>query len=1313
MTTREPDLVASTSIEEQPSHEQPAAPAERSPAACLTAEPADREEEVETWLARAREGESDEVRARLAELEARLRQLDEHATLIDLLLGRAELSQSTFERTRLLSEVARLYEHELDDPARAFTVLLACDAAADRPLAAREELERLADRTGRVSELVDHLSARVERVAELDRADAWVYIGRLCVLRLGDHERALKAAESALALEPSHEGAIALKLELLHLHGRPAQLAEALGAAALAAPSDTRRAELLLEQVELLRQLGEPSAAKAACRQVLAADPGSNAAEALLEKLIREQGDLDELLDLLDGRALRAADAERLALRREAAARCAEVGRPEEAVRRYEEIRAEVPADVDALHALDRLYGEARPREQLEVLSALAGAVEAGREQVALYQRLAAGWEAIGETGRAAEAYEWLIAADGGDTSTFEALGRLYRADGRWRAAVEAASRHAERAEPVRRASLYFEIATIFEEHIEDLARAIDFYERANELAPRSEATLVALGRLYEQSDQIERAVVRLEEAAQIARTASARIGRLTRAATLLSERLGQSGGAERLFREVLVESPGYPPAARALAARHLQRGEHRAAADLLTAAVMHAADTDERIDLLLEAGQAEERLGEDERAHDLYQRALETDPTHRGAQVRTADLCFTLGRDQEALALYERLCEDEPDTAVRAGRLVRIGHLLMACGERARALEMVRRAQVAAPSHFGARCLEGELLFAEGLWPAARDVLAEVVGQDGAELTARERAHLHARLGACALELEDATAALPALEQALRLDPDHLFALKRALDTYCELGRWLDGLAAAERIAALEPDTKLRARYRHIAARICFEELHCPEQALGHYQRALEEDPELGRAAEGLEQILSLRGDRAELVAHYTRRIQQLGPAGDDPSGERVRLWTALADSCEAIGDRESTRIALEVATTLDGSHLERRLRLADLCTQAGADHLDRAVLEHQTILLSKKGRVASYRALAELYEHTGRPARGAACAQAAQLLVAHGLAEGPGADQPQSVGEPGAFVAAQRSLTAQDWAQLRHPDEDPFLSALFATVAPVLAGLEAMPRRGYALDRRLSVDMDDPRPFARACEDACRLLGVLRPELYLRFDQPTPVAFINTRSGRTLLPVFVVGTPMLGDRRRVPDLVFSLALRAANLRPERFLRLALPDRRGLTLVLEAVMALARESDRGGKAAACRTTDALRQQLTPLAYDQMVAVGRRLYQRGDDAGAAAHRWLKACDLTAARAALALTGDLAGAARLVDADDDGGLAEPGERVRDLLWSSVTDGFWAVRERLTDGRDRAVGLPPAQPARPKAVPKPKSAAAANA
>jgi hypothetical protein len=197
--------------------------------------------------------------------------------------------------------------------------------------------------------------------------------------------------------------------------------------------------------------------------------------------------------------------------------------------------------------------------------------------------------------------------------------------------------------------------------------------------------------------------------------------------------------------------------------------------------------------------------------------------------------------------------------------------------------------------------------------------------------------------------------------------------------------------------------------------------------------------------------------------------------------------------------------------------------------------------------------------------------------------------------------------------------------------------------------------------------------------------PEAYERTEQREPVLFANTVDGNELVPVFQLGAPLVGDRRREPEQVFELARKCALLRPERLLRLATPHPQQVGHVLDAAIALVYDAEGAPPHPAPelqRTVAGLKRALPPLHLEQVVAIGKKLRDSGMRTDEAAVAWLQATDLTSIRVGYALVGELETCARLVAGDGrPTGTRAPTERLLDLIWSTVTEEMFAVRRHL--------------------------------
>ncbi|MCU1279969.1 MAG: uncharacterized protein JWM53_3515, partial [bacterium] len=592
------------------------------------------------------------------------------------------------------------------------------------------------------------------------------------------------------------------------------------------------------------------------------------------------------------------------------------------------------------------------------------------------------------------------------------------------------------------------------------------------------------------------------------------------------------------------------------------------------------------------------------------------------------------------------------------------------ATGDRALAAEALDRAVMLAPDRADVQRLQAERLIADGdLDGAERCVEALAAASEGADAT--ERAAIAYLAGQCAHARHHAPAALACYRRAVSLDPSHRAAQRAILDDAVELKRWDEALTALDALVRLEHDASLRARYRHLAGHIYEEELGCPSEALVHYQAALVDDPDHPRCCERIAGLLRTQGDFAQLATHCARALERMGNGGD--VARRAVLWNELALAAEGLGDRDGTAAALEVVVRLDANHWDARRKLAAIYVEAGADAREQAIAAQHELLRLDKLHVPAYRTLARLYYETGAPARGSACEQAARLLSVRDPARARDFMPPTP--------PTMRAMAPADWSRLRHPDEDRAVSALSVIVAPLLAASSAVALDSSRTRPGAPLSGDGAPRMTEAVRWVARTLDVLVPELFTRNDQLAPVRFVNGSVGRTLRAGLVVGLPLLGDRRRLGELLPPLALQMALLRPDRMLRLLVADAEVLTMLLRATVSVACDEPAAPELAV--TTAALKHSLPPLALDQLGVIGRRLRDQGRDLARVAAEWLRGADLTAARAALVLSGDLPRTLAAVEACafDPAGLRHA---LGELVWVSVTDEVWVTRERLVAG-----------------------------
>jgi tetratricopeptide (TPR) repeat protein len=603
------------------------------------------------------------------------------------------------------------------------------------------------------------------------------------------------------------------------------------------------------------KRLGHPDQALACYRYAVDSDGDCAEARQRLEALLRARGEHAELVRMLEERLLRAPALEQRAVALELAALHAQLGDRQEAIHRYEELRAQLPGDLALLRALAPLYeAEGRVRELVAVLDAQAGLVEGARDRAALYRRMAVEWEQqLGDTAKAEECLEWVLTFDPQCEDAYRALERLYCADGRWRAAVDVYARHATIATPARRVELNAEAARICERQLEDAAGALDCIRKIEIDRPAAIDAMSAPIRLYERTEDFDHLVDLLERRAARA-DGNERAELFHRVGELMLRQLDDADGAALRFARALEANPAHVPSLLALAEIHRQRGELGNAAKLLREATGATPQREERARLVVLEAELLRTLGDVDGAATLYAGVLEIDPDHLAAARCLVELLAGAGRLAQLRAPLELLATKEVDTGRRLARLVELAGVEERLGAPDRALLALDRALALDATHAPAQRARAALLLAQARFADAQAALT-AWSQAAPQLSPAEQVELRWQLGLAALGLDQAAEAQKQLAAALALDPTHRPSLRAQIE--------------------LDRDR--------------------PEALLGHYQALLavapvDEQPALWS---GLGDVHTGRGELVRALEAY-RQALALSP--EDP-----RLLHKCLDSCVA----------------------------------------------------------------------------------------------------------------------------------------------------------------------------------------------------------------------------------------------------------------------------------------------------------------------------------------------------------------------------------------------------------------------------
>ncbi len=914
---------------------------------------------------------------------------------------------------------------------------------------------------------------------------------------------------------------------------------------------------------------------------------------------------------------------------------------PEAQTACLEQLRTAAPPDPNLLWTLARHYAEAdRRRDRIGVLAELTDLVSDLGERAMLYHEMAEEWERIGEPDRAAECFEWVLACDANDQDAYRALQRIYLGLKRWRAAIDAYTRHADIVSPQERATLYAQVGRIYEMKLGDCSRALDYFTMADEEAPLRHDVLAALARLHVDCERFDDAVDVLQRCARMATNAEERAALLHNAAEIADRELGDHDLALEFLERSHEQSPDRSSGIEALAALYRDRGEPHRAAELFETSAERAAEPSERARFLVAAANCWASADDDERAVILCRAALDVDPGYEPALEAMARLLWRR-RDLDALVpMLARLASRQADPETRHARLRRLARAAAEAGAFAAERDALEQILERHPDDLEARLELGGLCFADGDWEVARTLIGGALEVHEDQMSSTAVIEAHYRVGRCCAALGDAAAARVHIDTALALDPAHREALlaRAELDVNEPNALIADKLALVasaplgERAALLTEIGDLYAGH-----------LGDPVSAREMYREALTYRPTDHVLLNKCLGLIAEQGDWAE----STDMLERLIETEKDPSvrakyrhvaatiyrDELHRVDDAIAQLETAVEEDPTLSCAAHELETLlaergDSAELaslyytrlqalrglpgfaEECLRMwgeiADVYLALGQREEALCALEVATSLEPENAR--RRQRLAKLYVELGPDHYEKAIEQHQKLLhdnarrVAsyHSLCglyrltgqlekERACADALSIIGmrsvDQGASIVSDETtpfradgpvLDRKVWAKLSNGHVDRTLSLLFSIASPLFARGRARTRQQHGLRRKNRVGAADSRRFAVVLRAVGRRLGIDLPEVYVRREQPGACVVLPCATAAGVSLVLSLGRPIIDDDMSDAELAFSFARCLCDLRADRAARLVFRGAAELAQVIEAAIGIAARNEPG-----------------------------------------------------------------------------------------------------------------------------------------
>ncbi len=878
---------------------------------------------------------------------------------------------------------------------------------------------------------------------------------------------------------------------------------------------------------------------------------------------------------------------------------------------------------------------------------------------------------------RAIPVYEKALALDPGNSEALEALAGLRVNTGETSGAVSAIEALAHKAlTPAERAEHFIRAAQILEAR-GDQDGAIERYKLAVEANPRDRSAPLILRAAYVARGDVNAAAELLEQEIKQTEGEATRAKLAGEMAALCRDRLKNDARAESWAKIALGLDPTNLDALRVM-------GDMAFDADRFVEASRYYEQVANRTDALSPADAVRVlsayaecliKNNAGKRALEVAERLLTVAPDEPDVLVLVSELVFEHGDPQQSFDLHwqlkYRLPDDAPDED-RARVLYRLGESARRVGDIGAAERPLEEAAALDGSSSAALKALVLVYSARESW----DVVIRTLYRQLEIEQGDARVQVLLDIGDIAAEkLNDPSYAAKSYLTALGERPNDRRVLSKLMQLYSAEKDWDRLVKVVLKLADFVDDDKQKAKYLHTAGRIAWKEMGDAKLGSQVIARALDLDPESESATKDGVEVHTQAGNFEALKEALKRQVKIASDSGDQP--QMLRSLTALAELYLRRFKRLDQAIAVyEAAEEVDPDNVDRKEILAQLYASDTAHYLDKAIQAQIGILDRDPFRPDAHKALRLLHTEAKQPDAAWCSCQALYVL---GQAD-PDEERFYLRMRNEEGITAKSRFTEPDFhATVLHKSADPLLSALFTVIQPAVMMTRSKTLQQLGYGPELLIDPSRGQfASAQVIPYVADVLGMPCPPLFQNPDDLGELSFLHAQH-----PSIVIGTSVIGVALPIQTAAFIAARHLTYYRQGLYVRQLVPTTTGLKAWLFAAMRLMSPQfpvppDIQG--AVQEALVALDRVVTGPPRDHLARVVSKLVQ--ESAALDLKKWVTGVDLSADRAGLLMSDDLATAVEAIRAADPAGSSVPAEdRVEEIYKYAVSEQYSLARKAL--------------------------------